>query len=59
MGILVTVSASHVLHAPDTWDMLPEYLKTGDIVDYVCREIGWVRGQLLGTRAPAAAALAT
>jgi hypothetical protein len=29
-----------------TWDMLPESLKTGDIVDYVCREIDWVRGQL-------------
>ena len=30
-----------------TWDVLPENLKTGDIVDYVCREIDWVRGQLL------------
>ena len=30
-----------------TWDVLPENLKTGDIVDYVCREIEWVRGQLL------------
>ena len=29
-----------------TWDMLPENLKTGDIVDYICREIEWVRGQL-------------
>jgi hypothetical protein len=29
-----------------TWDMLPDFLKTGDIVDYVCREIEWVRGQL-------------
>ena len=29
-----------------TWDMLPESLKTGDIVDYVCREIDWVRRQL-------------
>jgi hypothetical protein len=29
-----------------TWDMLPESLKTGDIVDYVCRELDWVRGQL-------------
>jgi hypothetical protein len=25
---------------------LPENLKTGDIVDYVCRELEWVRGQL-------------
>jgi hypothetical protein len=29
-----------------TWDVLPDNLKTGDIVDYVCREIEWVRGQL-------------
>ena len=29
-----------------TWDMLPDDLKTGDIVDYVCRELEWVRGQL-------------
>ena len=29
-----------------TWDVLPEHLKTGDIVDYVTREIEWVRGQL-------------
>ena len=29
-----------------TWDMLPDDLKTGDIVDYVCREIEWVRDQL-------------
>jgi hypothetical protein len=31
-----------------TWDVLPEELKTGDIVDYVCREIEWVRGALEG-----------
>jgi sugar phosphate isomerase/epimerase len=29
-----------------TWDMLPDNLKTGDIVEYVCRELEWVRGQL-------------
>lgn len=29
-----------------TWDVLPDHLKTGDIVDYVCREIEWVKGQL-------------
>src|SRR5262245_38346020 len=29
-----------------TWDVLPDELKTGDIVDYVCRELEWVRGQL-------------
>ena len=31
-----------------TWDVLPAHLKTGDIVDYVCMEIDWVREQLLG-----------
>jgi hypothetical protein len=30
-----------------TWDMLPDNLKTGDIVEYVCRELEWVRGQLV------------
>jgi hypothetical protein len=30
-----------------TWDVLPDRFKTGDIVDYVCRELEWVRGQLL------------
>ena len=29
-----------------TWDVLPDSLKTGDIVDYVCRELEWVQGQL-------------
>lgn len=29
-----------------TWDVLPEHLKTGDIVDYVTLEIEWVREQL-------------
>jgi hypothetical protein len=29
-----------------TWDVLPEHLKSGDIVDYVSREIEWVQGQL-------------
>jgi hypothetical protein len=33
-----------------TWDVLPTHLKTGDIVEYVCREIEWVRGQLLEGR---------
>jgi hypothetical protein len=30
-----------------TWDMLPDSLKTGDIVEYVSREIEWVRNQLV------------
>jgi len=32
-----------------TWDVLPAQLKTGDITEYVTREIDWVRGQLLIT----------
>ena len=30
-----------------TWDVLPDHLKTGDIVDYVCQEIDWVKGRLI------------
>jgi hypothetical protein len=30
-----------------TWDVLPDHLKTGDIVDYVTRELEWVKGQLV------------
>ena len=43
-----------------TWDVLPEHLKTGDIVDYVCMELEWVRQQLLGSRedAPSPAGVA-
>ena len=37
-----------------TWDVLPDHLKTGDIVDYVTRELEWVRGQLQGTAQRAA-----
>jgi len=29
-----------------TWDVLPDHLKTGDIVDYVCRELEWVKEKL-------------
>jgi hypothetical protein len=29
-----------------TWDVLPDELKSGDITDYVVRELEWVRGQL-------------
>jgi hypothetical protein len=29
-----------------TWDVLPAELKTGDITDYVCRELEWLRGAL-------------
>ncbi len=29
-----------------TWDVLPAHLKTGDIVDYVSRELEWLRDAL-------------
>jgi len=29
-----------------TWDVLPAHLKTGDITDYVVRELEWVKSQL-------------
>lgn len=31
-----------------TWDVLPPELKTGDIVDYVSRELEFVRNELIG-----------
>jgi hypothetical protein len=31
-----------------TWDVLPAELKTGDITDYVARELEFVREELLG-----------
>jgi sugar phosphate isomerase/epimerase len=38
-----------------TWDVLPDHLKTGDIVDYVCMEIDWVRRQLITAGQPVSA----
>ncbi len=38
--------SSHIEIETYTWDVLPEKLKTGDIVDYVVRELEWVRDQL-------------
>lgn len=32
-----------------TWDVLPSHLKTGDITEYVTREIEWVRDKLLAS----------
>jgi hypothetical protein len=29
-----------------TWDVLPDHLKTGDITDYVVRELEWVQDEL-------------
>jgi hypothetical protein len=37
-----------------TWDVLPAHLKTGDITDYVSRELEWMRGALLDIAAEGA-----
>ena len=39
--------SAHIEIETYTWDVLPESLKTGDIVDYVVRELEWVRDQLV------------
>jgi hypothetical protein len=31
-----------------TWDVLPAHLKTGDITEYICRELDWLRDTLFG-----------
>jgi hypothetical protein len=38
--------SDHVEIETYTWDVLPADLKTGDIVDYVARELSWVGEQL-------------
>jgi len=35
-----------------TWDVLPAHLKTGDITDYVCRELEWMRNAVAATSRP-------
>jgi hypothetical protein len=42
-----TPLSAHLEIETYTWDVLPERLKTGDIVEYVTREIDWVKGQLV------------
>ena len=39
-------SRDHLEIETYTWDVLPSHLKTGDIVEYVTREIDWVKGQV-------------
>ena len=39
--------SAHIEIETYTWDVLPEKFKTGDIVDYVVRELEWVRDQLV------------
>ena len=35
-----------------TWDVLPAHLKTGDVTDYVSRELEWLRDALLAASVP-------
>jgi hypothetical protein len=42
-----TPLSTHLEIETYTWDVLPDHLKTGDIVEYVTRELEWVKGQLL------------
>ena len=42
-----------------TWDVLPAQFKTGDITDYVCRELEWFRGALSAATSAASAAAAS
>ena len=42
-----TPLSTHLEIETYTWDVLPPHLKTGDIVEYVSREIDWVKGQLV------------
>ena len=42
-----TPLSTHLEIETYTWDVLPDHLKTGDIVEYVTRELDWVKGQLM------------
>ena len=42
-----TPLSTHLEIETYTWDVLPDHLKTGDIVEYVTREIEWVKGELV------------
>lgn len=41
-----TPLSTHLEIETYTWDVLPEHLKTGDITEYVVRELEYVRGEL-------------
>jgi hypothetical protein len=45
-----TPIAPHLEVETYTWDVLPDELRTQGIVDDVCREVEWVRDQLLARR---------
>ena len=41
-----TPVSTHLEIETYTWDVLPEHLKTGDIIEYVVRELEYVRDEL-------------
>jgi len=41
-----TPLSTHLEIETYTWDVLPEHLKTGDITDYVVRELEYVRDRI-------------
>ncbi len=43
--------SSHLEIETYTWDVLPEHLKTGDITEYVSRELEWLESTLLASSA--------
>jgi hypothetical protein len=40
-------TSAHLEIETYTWDVLPAHLKTGDIVEYVTRELDWVKSQVV------------
>lgn len=42
-GVSIRITRNPADH---TWDVLPEHLRTGNIVDYVVKDLDWVKGQL-------------
>jgi hypothetical protein len=47
---LADPQSTHLEIETYTWDVLPAHLKSGDIDEYVVRELEWVRGRLAGGR---------
>jgi hypothetical protein len=47
---LADPQSTHLEIETYTWDVLPAHLKSGDIDDYVERELEWVRGRLVAGR---------
>jgi hypothetical protein len=43
---LAQPQSTHLEIETYTWDVLPDHLKTGDVTDYVVRELEWVRDRL-------------